>query len=298
MALKPKPEIIFLGDDEGVSEVAKELDLVHIAAIEKNNNGTPLVSSVFGIGQNRAKHSVVCYINSDIILLSNFMSAVATVNSRLPKFLMIGQRWDVDIRQGLDFASSSWETDLDLFRAQTGSLHSESAMDYFVFPRGMYTDIPPFAIGRLAWDNWLVWSVRSKFIPVVDATAAITIIHQNHDYAAGVIQKLSNHKSALGNHADSADSFRWFAGAWVKLGPEAQRNAELVPADVCQFGIWASIRRLDHHGVLRRRPLSLAPAYLKYQLKWVLPLYSPVLGCMVRWVWSMGRALRRYLKVF
>lgn len=293
--LQPKPEIILVGDDEGVAEVCKEFALTQIADIEKNEYGTPLVNSIFQACQERAKHSVVCYVNSDIILLSNFMSAVATVSSHMPKFLMIGRRWDIEIKKVLNFASDSWEKDLHLLRTQTGILNSESAMDYFVFLRGMYTDIPPLAIGRLRWDNWLVWRARSKFIPIVDATATITIIHQNHDYVPGTIQLIGEQRLGSGNHEGFTGTSRRFNGRWVNSGPEAQRNDELVPEDIRQFGIWASTWMLDRQGVLRRRPLSLTPAYLKYQLKWVLPLYSPRLGRMVRCIFSVGEALRRHV---
>jgi hypothetical protein len=293
--LHPNPEIILVGEDEGVSEVCKELDLVHIADVEENEYGTPLVDSIFQVCQERAKHSVVCYVNSDIILMSNFMAAVATVSCQMPKFLMIGQRWDVEIGKVLDLASGSWETDLDLMRAQTGKLHSESAMDYFVFPRGMYTDIPPLAIGRLAWDNWLVWRARSKSIPVVDATVAVTIVHQNHDYAAGTIERLVDQGLESGNQEDSLGALRRFDGGWVKLGPEAHRNDALVPEDIRQFGMWAATWMLDRQGALRRHPLSLTPAYLKYQLKWVLPIYWPRLGRVIRWLFGVGKALRRNL---
>jgi hypothetical protein len=186
--LQPKPEIILVGDDEGVKDVCKEFGLVHITDIEKNEYGTPMVSSIFQVSQERAKYSVVCYVNSDIILMNTFLPAVKSVSSRMPKFLMIGQRWDVDIKELLNFTSDSWETDLQRLRARSGRLRPEGAIDYFVFPRGMYSEIPPLAIGRLRWDNWLVWRARSKFFPIVDATAAVTIIHQAHDYAPGTIR--------------------------------------------------------------------------------------------------------------
>lgn len=40
-----------------------------------------------------------------------------------------------------------------------------------------------FALGRPAWDSWLIYDMRSRRVPVIDATEAITIIHQNHDFS-------------------------------------------------------------------------------------------------------------------
>jgi tetratricopeptide (TPR) repeat protein len=53
-------------------------------------------------------------------------------------------------------------------------------MDYFVFKRGLWPNIPDFAIGRMAWDSWLVGSQIDAAGVVVDATEAITAIHQDH----------------------------------------------------------------------------------------------------------------------
>jgi hypothetical protein len=56
-------------------------------------------------------------------------------------------------------------------------------IDYFVFTRGLYgPDIPPLVIGRVFWDNWLLWKARNSGAPVVDASEAVIAVHQNHDY--------------------------------------------------------------------------------------------------------------------
>jgi len=43
--------------------------------------------------------------------------------------------------------------------------------------------MPPFAIGRAGWDNWMIFQARENDWLVVDATADLMIIHQNHDYS-------------------------------------------------------------------------------------------------------------------
>jgi hypothetical protein len=48
--------------------------------------------------------------------------------------------------------------------------------DYFAFTRGRYyKKIPPFVIGRVAWDNWLTWYVLDSGVPVVDIVYGHTI---------------------------------------------------------------------------------------------------------------------------
>jgi len=64
-----------------------------------------------------------------------------------------------------------------------GKLQIARNIDYFAFSRGLYPAMPPLAVGRFWWDNWLVWKVRSMGAPVVDASAVVTAVHQNHDYS-------------------------------------------------------------------------------------------------------------------
>jgi hypothetical protein len=64
-----------------------------------------------------------------------------------------------------------------------GELHSPAGKDYFVFPRGLWAEVPPFALGRQAWDGWLLYQATLRKTAVVDATKSVTIVHQNHDYS-------------------------------------------------------------------------------------------------------------------
>jgi hypothetical protein len=64
-----------------------------------------------------------------------------------------------------------------------GRLHRPVGSDYFVFPTRQYADLPDFIIGRSGWDNWMIYDGRRRRIPVIDASRAITAVHQNHDYS-------------------------------------------------------------------------------------------------------------------
>jgi hypothetical protein len=107
------------------------------------------------------------------------MQAVQSV--RLATFLLIGRRWNVSIQQSFDF-SAGWEGRLRRKIEETGELHPLTGIDYFVFSRGLYREIPKFAIGRTSWDNWLIYRARALKIPVIDATISVTAVHQNHGY--------------------------------------------------------------------------------------------------------------------
>ena len=181
--LQPKPEIILFGDDEGTSEIAREFNLCHIPKVKRNEYGTPVVNNLFAQAEGRATNNILAYINADIILMSDFITAINKVRTQFAEFLTIGQRWDVDIQNPLSFESSTWEKYLHKIVSESGTLHIPRGLDFFVFSKYLWKKIPAFAIGRTAWDNWLAYQPIVDQHPVVDVTASVIAIHQNHDYS-------------------------------------------------------------------------------------------------------------------
>ena len=176
-------EIILFGEDGGSAEAAKELGLRHEAKVAKNEQGTNLVNYMFEKAQEIAKHELVCYVNCDIVLTSEFRAAAMRLRPWGQRFLMVGRRWDVEITEPLDFTQSDWEERVTQHAKTRGFQRLYYNIDYFLFTKGLYKEIPPFAIGRLMWDNWLVWKAHEMGAPVVDASAAVCAVHQNHDYS-------------------------------------------------------------------------------------------------------------------
>lgn len=175
--------VILMGDDPGVAEIASEFGLIHIANLKRNKFGTPLLSDAFARVNSLSVGQLIAYVNSDIILVSDFVSAVRNLlETKMEKFLMIGRRIDTDIDSLIDFTSSDWSARLVDFVRTNGTQAAVVCKDYFVFPHGQFTSIPEFCVGRGNWDNWMVASTRKSAVPVIDATNVLTAIHQNHDY--------------------------------------------------------------------------------------------------------------------
>ncbi len=161
--LRPTPEVLLFGDDEGTTEIARELGLLHMPDVERNEYGTPLVNDIFQKGQTLASNNLVCYVNADIILMSDFMEAVKKVIHLLggDTFLIIGRKSNVEIDWLLDFKQSDWEYKLkNLVKANGKYVTYDS--DFFVFPKGMFKGIPPFAIGRCFLDSMVSLQCMEK----------------------------------------------------------------------------------------------------------------------------------------
>jgi len=180
--LEPRPEIILLGNDEGTAELARELGLRHLPNVATSDHGTPLLSDLFRQAEAAATTPYMCYVNADIILLSDFLRAAETVQRRFPKSLVISKRVNLDIPEMLNF-DARWEEAIKQRASATGRDEHYSGIDVFVFPKGMYAQIPDFAIGRLWFDHWLIKAVREQNLPVVDASLVAPVLHQNHDYS-------------------------------------------------------------------------------------------------------------------
>jgi hypothetical protein len=204
-ALEPRPEVLLFGDEEGVGQAARDLGARHMPEIGRNEFGTPLLNDLFARAAREAVGRTLVYCNADIILLPDFAAAIARVAERRARFLMVGRRWDLDLLRPIESFGAEWQDALRREALASGEQRSGNFVDYFAFSTGLYDGLLPLAIGRAYWDNYLVWLGRSRGADVVDASAAVMAIHQNHDY--------SHHPGGS-------------AGVWT--GPEAKRNRALI----------------------------------------------------------------------
>lgn len=175
-------EVLLIGDDPGIGENAERLGATHLPEVEKNTQQTPLISSIFEQAQVYAQHATLAFVNTDIILMREFLTSIEEIALQKRNFLVMGRRWDLTQDTALEF-DAEWEQALRSRLKSEGSLHPPAGSDYFVFPSGQFGKLPPFALGRAGWDNWMIFRARTLRIPVIDATEAITVVHQTHDYS-------------------------------------------------------------------------------------------------------------------
>ena len=180
--LLPDVEVILLGEEAGLKEAARELGVKHIPNVARNANGTPLISSMFQLARENSNSDLLCIINADIILMPNFVEAAKQVVKLKDSFVLLSQRWDLDVIQPIEF-TNGWQDRLSSIVSRQGTLHRPAGSDFFLFPRSSSLDIPDFAIGRAGWDNWMIYRARREKWPVIDCTPSVMIVHQNHDYS-------------------------------------------------------------------------------------------------------------------
>lgn len=211
--LDPAIEIILVGNEEGTAKIAEEFGIRHIPDVAVNEYGTPFVRDIFHEAQKYAKFDILCYVNTDIILLKDFTDAVKRVERGQKPFLLVGQRWDLRVDE-LMVCTDNWQVGLREKVKASGTLHSKYAIDYFVFRGDFLEEMPPFVIGRPRWDNWVVFQARMEKVNVIDATPVVCAIHQKHDYS----------------HIPEGDGCTY-------EGPEAANNRLLMPHKVCSLNL-------------------------------------------------------------
>lgn len=234
----PRPEVILFGDDSGVAEIAAELGLKHVPEVLRNENGTPLIDDMFREAHRLASNQVMAYVNSDIVLFDDLMKAVSRIEQDgIERFLLVGRRIDTEV-EAIDFEREDWREKLRELAAKTGSLAPRVCKDYFVFRKPLYARIPPFAIGRAAFDNWFVFHAREEKAHVIDATQVVTAVHQNHDYGhvpGGRGQAYIKGKEAARN-IELAGGMRLIRGSttdWIMTSKQVRRRR--IPSDLVQF---------------------------------------------------------------
>jgi hypothetical protein len=256
--LHPDCEVILFGDEAGAAEVAEELGVRHVPDVLRSEFGTKRLDYILTRAQEIARYDRLCYANCDIILSQPFCQAIDRVARWSPKFLMIGRRWDTPLTQALDFEPIDWASQLREFAMTSGKQQLDYAVDFFAFSRGLYADVPPFVVGRVYWDHWMVWKARSMNVPVVDVTADVLAVHQNHDFAY--------HPGGL---------------AGIKADNESKRNRALAGGQLHLYTIHHATHRLIEGDITDR------PGRWHVPLTFFLRVYSIQL-----WYWLLKATFR------
>jgi hypothetical protein len=228
--LAPRPEILLFGNEEGTAEIARELGLRHFPEVARNEFGTPLLDDLFRKAEQHASTPLLGYVNGDIILTDDFRAALERVRSKYERFMMVGRRWDLDWDQPLDVSHAGWAESMRERALAANVQRPGNYIDYFVYSRGLCDGLPPLAIGRFSWDNYLLWRARSRGAELVDVSPAVVAIHQNHDY--------SHHPKGKSE---------------VREGPERKRNREMAGVWWHLYTIEDATQILDADGMHRSR---------------------------------------------
>ncbi|MFL3005262.1 MAG: hypothetical protein ACJZ1R_03760 [Candidatus Neomarinimicrobiota bacterium] len=181
-SLSKDVEIIIFGKSEGAQKIANEVSAIYYPNIKCSKNGVPLLSDLFYKANKIASFDILLFINSDILLPKRFIYSIRNVKNKFSNFLLVGHRWDLKVQNLINFNEAAavslfWE-----MSEMKSKKASPAAVDYFGFRKNSLKKIPDFVVGRPGYDNWLIWYARRNFMPVVDISEEVKVIHQSHHY--------------------------------------------------------------------------------------------------------------------
>ena len=182
LTLTPQAEVILFGDEEGIADTCREFGVRHVPKVERNALATPLLNDVFHCAEKMATGPLLCYVNADIILMSDFTDAIRLCERNHGAWMMGGRPWDLNIQHRLVIADN-WQAKLGEAARANGVLRWAGACDYFVFTKGLWGNLPPMALGRSYFDLALLYLARKSGAALIDATEFVTAVHQSHAYA-------------------------------------------------------------------------------------------------------------------
>ena len=255
--LAPAIEVLLIGDEDGIAEAAEELGVRHAGGVQFNQHGTPLVSSAFEIAHRETASPFLAYCNCDVILMKDFVRAIEILaaDQTLDQFVAFGQRTDLKVECEIRFDQLIQIEQLLDDCQKNGVLSSNVCKEYFVFNRELYKEVPPFAIGRGNWDNWMIHFAKQSNWPVIKISELVTAIHQAHDY----------------RHT-GAGRFKCYVS-----GEEAQENLRLAGGRNLISGSTAT-HRLSKNGLAREPNLLLNTAFWGDVPRFVRLMLNMLLG--------------------
>lgn len=226
LAVRPACEVVLVEDELGTTRGAvADLNVTVIADVRRAGSGVPLYDALVEAGARYTSGEMLVCTTADVLFPPNFAQIVEAVGQAMAgsPFLLVAARVDLPPGLRVDVTNPAW------FAAATAACpdrpRPRSGIDMWVYPRSVDMQPPPFPIGRHGTDGWVVYEMKRRNIPVIDATPDLRLLHQWH---------------AKGNtrdprfHAEMLDCVRLFEGM-------AEKALNIFDAD------W-----LWHNGRLRR----------------------------------------------
>jgi len=201
--------IIICGDEAGAKEMANKIGAQHIADINRNEQGTPYIKSIFSAAEKASKTPFLAYLNADIIVRQDVLKAMEAISKNFASqdpFLMTCRRRNIPLGFLLPGKENDCSATLSSLDQNYGSFDQSNAIDLFFFRRGLFDDIIPLVIGHMQWDNWLLWYAKYKGASIIDASWDAVLLHPIHGYYSdgSGLQQRSQGKEAAHNRLVAA----------------------------------------------------------------------------------------------
>jgi hypothetical protein len=182
VSLDPQPEILFLCEDERTARFLSGHypGVRTVIGLERNKIGDLDLGHIFRIADDLATHDLICYCDSDLILLPGFVHAMTYISTLYQPgtYSVCANRWESKVEGPVDYDDPVWP---EVVRSQITKL-CKAGSDFSLYPRGLLHDMPPFSIGKGHWDGWRMGRIRQLGLHLVNIQELQLAIHQRHGH--------------------------------------------------------------------------------------------------------------------
>ena len=225
LAALPRVRVALFTTDDEYKELGAAVGATVYTEFETAIGTVPVLRDMFARALDGCTTPMVGFVNGDILLSKDFADTVAAVQAAMDdgrltnRTFLVGRRYNIveSLANGTTLPTPATLADVEALHTMlVGGKNVQPFLprsaDYFVYSRAAVDwrrDVPPFVIGRIAYDNWLMQYGLQAGIDVVDGTATIIDVHmtdsggvvsgskaQNRNYNKDMANGLTNFGSA------------------------------------------------------------------------------------------------------
>lgn len=258
LQLGPLVRVLLFGTEQtcsaylGLAEL-KQRDSAHVQCVPIRcyREGAPRIDCIFKDAAAKASTDVLIYANADIIVFPDLLQAIGSVHRATPDYFLVAKRYDLNVSRGLRSSlrtaalegterkaangQPQWLTELRTAARTKAVSHAREGIDVMAFPRSKLARVPPFLVGRVQWDNWmLLQAITMPQTLAVEASSVALVVHLNHGlYKASAKKNGTKYNKRLAvylPHPHVKETKVYHPGT-IWLGRLDEVDANLVPND-------------------------------------------------------------------
>lgn len=169
-------KIIILNKDSSVVDFCNHFEVELITEFESSDlTDLPTFRSMIKSASDFANNDdIIIWSNCDIIFDKTLVDNIIELSSFKKELVLVGRRKELKIdRILLPFEFDNLYTSSEKM--------SDYAIDYFIFRKNMFDDLPHFFVARQRFDNYLLSYCIKKYL-TIDCTNTINCFHQSHGH--------------------------------------------------------------------------------------------------------------------
>lgn len=177
IALEQEKEIYVFNRNDSVKEMCKNLKVTIVEEYESSSHSDiPTWRTMRNFASKISNDDdVIVWVNSDVMFNNSLIKTIqGVVQSNNENFVLVGQKYDWSNFYDL-------ENNFDLSSLSPLAKHGEYAIDYFIFKKQLFENVPEFFIARQKFDNFLLTKAIKEYF-AIDCTNTLLCVHHRHDY--------------------------------------------------------------------------------------------------------------------